>query len=175
MAVTASAQALLRPPFRNYQFDTAYDEMFQTPGVPRAHYQNLFQTLLELPPEELRKSQMAADLSFLHQGITFTVYGNEQGTERVFPNDLLPRIIPGDEWRKIEKGLTQRLTALNMFLEDIYHSGRILSDGIVPRALVYSCRHYRRGMRRPNVPRGGYGSVCRSGLVPLPGGRFAPL
>jgi uncharacterized circularly permuted ATP-grasp superfamily protein len=63
-------------------------------GVPRAHYQALFQTLLELPPEELRKSQQAADLSFLHQGITFTVYGNDEGTERVFPNDLLPRIIP---------------------------------------------------------------------------------
>jgi uncharacterized circularly permuted ATP-grasp superfamily protein len=80
VAVSAPAQPLLRPPFRNYQFDAAYDEMFQTPGVPRPHYQNLFQTLLELPPEQLRKSQQAADLSFLHQGITFTVYGNEEGT-----------------------------------------------------------------------------------------------
>ena len=69
--------------------------MFESPGVPRAHYQALFRSLLELPAEELKKSQQAADLSFLHQGITFTVYGNEQGTERVFPNDLLPRIIPG--------------------------------------------------------------------------------
>ena len=76
---------LFRPPFRNYQFDAAYDEMFAAPGTPRAHYQALFQTLLELPPEELRKSQQAADLSFLHQGITFTVYGNDEGTERVFP------------------------------------------------------------------------------------------
>jgi uncharacterized circularly permuted ATP-grasp superfamily protein len=141
--------------------------MFQTPGVPRPHYHNLFQTLLELPPEELRKSQIAADLSFLHQGITFTVYGNEQGTERVFPNDLLPRIIPGNEWSKIEKGLTQRITALNMFLEDIYHSARILSDGIVPRALVYSCRHYRREMRGLDVPRGVYVSVCGTDLVRL--------
>jgi uncharacterized circularly permuted ATP-grasp superfamily protein len=88
--------------------------------------------------------------------------------ERVFPNDLLPRIIPADGWRKIEKGLTQRITALNMFLEDIYHSGRILSDGIVPRALVYSCRHYRREMRGLNVPRGVYVSVCGTDLVRLP-------
>ncbi len=135
------------PPFLNYQFDNAYDEMFDSPGVPRSHYQALFRTLLELPAEELRKSQQAADLSFLHQGITFTVYGNEQGTERVFPNDLLPRIIPGQEWQRIEQGLTQRITALNLFLQDIYHEGRILADGVVPRELIYSCRHFRRYMR----------------------------
>src|SRR5882757_3742181 len=100
-----SVQSLSRPPFRNYQFDAAYDEMFEAPGKPRPHYQALFRTLLELPPEELRKSQQAADLSFLHQGITFTVYGNEQGTERVFPNGL-PRstcfsatsITRGESW-----------------------------------------------------------------------------
>src|SRR5882724_6053224 len=122
-----SVQSLSRPPFRNYQFDAAYDEMFEAPGVPRAHYQGLFRTLLELPGEELKKSQQAADLSFLHQGITFTVYGNEQGTERVFPNDLLPRIIPGEEWQRVELGLTQRITALNLFLDDIYHEGHILA------------------------------------------------
>jgi len=118
--------------------------MFSSPGVPRAHYQALFRTLLELPAEELKMSQQAADLSFLHQGITFTVYGNEQGTERVFPNDLLPRIISGEEWLTIERGLTQRITALNLFLQDIYHQGRILADGVVPRELVLSCKHFRR-------------------------------
>ncbi|MGA7400389.1 MAG: circularly permuted type 2 ATP-grasp protein, partial [Candidatus Sulfotelmatobacter sp.] len=151
-----SAQVLFRPPFRNYQFDSAYDEMFEAPGIPRPHYRALFQTLLDLPSEELRKSQQAAELSFLHQGITFTVYGNSEGTERVFPNDLLPRIIPHAEWRKIESGLTQRIAALNLFLEDIYHNGRILADGIVPKELVYTCRHFRREMRGLNVPRGIY-------------------
>src|SRR5258707_7084760 len=175
MSVPEPARSLFRPPFRNYQFDNAYDEMFEAPGVPRPHYKALFQTLLDLPPEEMRKSQQAADLSFLHQGITFTVYGNDEGTEGVFPNDLLPRIIPGDEWRKIEKGLTQRITALNMFLEDIYHSGRILSDGIVPRALDYRCRHYRREMRGLDVPRGVYVSVCGTDLVRLADGSFAVL
>jgi uncharacterized circularly permuted ATP-grasp superfamily protein len=169
------ARALFRPPFRNYQFDLAYDEMFEAPGVPRPHYQALFQTLLELPPEEMRKSQQAADLSFLHQGITFTVYGNDEGTERVFPNDLLPRIIPNHEWRKIESGLTQRITALNLFLEDVYHGGRILADGIVPRELVYSCRHFRREMRNLTVPRGIYVSICGTDLVRLPDGSFAVL
>ncbi len=166
---------LFRPPFRNYQFDAAYDEMFASPGLPREHYKALFQTLLELPPEELRKSQQAADLSFLHQGITFTVYGNDEGTERVFPNDLLPRIIPHQEWRKIENGLTQRIAALNLFLEDIYHHGRILADGLVPRELVYSCRHFRREMRGLSVPRGIYVSICGTDLVRLPDGSFAVL
>ena len=171
----AEPLTLFRPPFRNYQFDAAYDEMFASPGVPRAHYKALFQTLLELPPEELRKSQQAADLSFLHQGITFTVYGNDEGTERVFPNDLLPRIIPRQEWRKVENGLTQRIAALNLFLEDIYHEGRILAAGIVPRELVYSCRHFRREMRGLNVPRGIYVSICGTDLVRLPDGSFAVL
>src|SRR5450432_1121260 len=166
---------LFRPPFRNYQFDAAYDEMFSAPGTPRAHYKALFQTLLELPAEQLRKSQQAADLSFLHQGITFTVYGNDEGTERVFPNDLLPRIIPHHEWRKIETGLTQRIAALNLFLEDVYHNGRILADGIVPRELVYSCRHFRREMRNLTVPRGIYVSICGTDLVRLPDGTFAVL
>src|SRR5450432_1866991 len=167
--------SLFRPPFRNYQFDGAYDEMFSAPGTPRAHYKALFQQLLELPPEQLRKSQQAADLSFLHQGITFTVYGNDEGTERVFPNDLLPRIIPAHEWRKIESGLTQRIAALNLFLEDIYHQGRILADGIVPRELVYSCRHFRREMRGLSVPHGIYVSICGTDLVRLPDGSFAVL
>jgi uncharacterized circularly permuted ATP-grasp superfamily protein len=163
------------PPFRNYQFDGAFDEMFESPGVPRPYYQTLYRTLLELPPEELKKSQQAADLSFLHQGITFTVYGNEQGTERVFPNDLLPRIIPGLDWRKIEQGLTQRITALNLFLRDIYHQGRILADRVVPLELVYSCRHFRREMRGLRVPRDIYVSICGTDLVRLPDGSFAVL
>ena len=170
-----STRSLFRPPFRNYQFDLAYDEMFEGPGLPRPHYQALFQTLLELPPEEMRKSQQAADLSFLHQGITFTVYGNDEGTERVFPNDLLPRIIPNQEWRKIESGLTQRIAALNLFLDDVYHGGRILADGIVPRELVYSCKHFRREMRNLTVPRGIYVSICGTDLVRLPDGSFAVL
>ena len=133
--------------------------MFESPCVPRSHYQGLFRTLLELPGEQLRKSQQAADLSFLHQGITFTVYGNEQGTERVFPNDLLPRIVPGYEWQQVERGLTQRITALNLFLDDVYHEGHILADGVVPRELIYSCKHFRREMCGLAVPRGIYVSI----------------
>src|SRR5580700_9179493 len=176
MTATALSTRLSQPPsFVNYQLDTAYDEMFSSPGNAREHYRALQQTLLKLPPEELRRSQQAADLAFLHEGITFTVYGSKEGTERIFPNDLLPRIIPAREWARVEKGLTQRLTALNLFLRDIYHEGRILADRVVPRDLIYSCKHFRREMRGLNVPRDIYVSICGTDLVRLPDGNFAVL
>jgi uncharacterized circularly permuted ATP-grasp superfamily protein len=176
--MTATAKPARGPAssfFVNYKIETAYDEMFAAPGVPREHYRALHQTLLKLPPEELRRSQQAADLAFLHEGITFTVYGSKEGTERIFPNDLLPRIIAAREWAKIEKGLTQRLTALNLFLRDIYHEGRIFADKVVPRDLIYSCKHFRREMRGLNVPRDIYVSICGTDLVRLPDGTFAVL
>ncbi|HTS11094.1 MAG TPA: circularly permuted type 2 ATP-grasp protein [Candidatus Limnocylindrales bacterium] len=176
MTATAIPSRLAVPPsFVNYEIDAAYDEMFAGPGVPREHYSALHRTLLKLPPEELRRSQQAADLAFLHEGITFTVYGAKEGTERIFPNDLLPRIITASEWAKIEKGLTQRLTALNLFLRDIYHEGRILADKVIPRDLLYSCKHFRREMRGLNVPRDIYVSICGTDLVRLPDGSFAVL
>jgi len=176
MTATALPSRLRIPPsFVNYQFDMAYDEMFESRGVAREHYQALQRTLVGLATEELRKIQQAADLTFLQEGITFTVYGSKEGTERIFPNDLIPRIIPAGEWTQIEKGLTQRLTALNLFLRDIYHEGRILSEGIVPRELIYSCKHFRREMRGLNVPRDIYVSICGTDLVRLPDGSFAVL
>src|SRR6266850_1594764 len=156
------------PPFTNYQLDAAYDEMFEPSGQPRASYQGLHQRLAEMPPEELRRRQQAADLSFLHQGVTFTVYGREEGTERIFPYDLLPRIITSAEWNHVERGLTQRITALNLFLRDIYNEGRILADGVVPREMVYSCKHFRRQMRGLQVPRNVYIAVVGSDLIRLP-------
>ena len=161
--------------FVNYQLDSSYDEMFASPGVPRAHYRTLHKTLQAMAPEELRRTQQAADLTFLHEGITFTVYGNKEGTEKIFPNDLVPRIIPEDEWSKIEKGLTQRITALNLFLKDIYNRGQILADGVVPRELIYSCRHFRREMRELRIPRDVYVSICGTDLVRMPSGEFAIL
>src|SRR6266436_7742272 len=176
MTATALPQQFRLPSSKaSYKFDAAYDEMFEAPCVPREHYQALHKTLFGLPPEELRKRQQAADLTFLHEGITFTVYGSKEGTEKIFPNDLVPRIIPSNEWTKIEKGLTQRLTALNMFLRDIYHEGRILSEGLVPRELVYSCKHFRREMRGLNVPRDVYVSICGTDLVRVPDGSLAVL
>src|SRR5947209_12383196 len=93
------------PMFSCYQLDGAYDEMCPPDGTPRAHYQPLYQRLLGLPPDELARREQAAELSFLQQAITFTVYGREEGTERIIPHDLLPRIVTGTEWATIERGL----------------------------------------------------------------------
>jgi uncharacterized circularly permuted ATP-grasp superfamily protein len=162
-------------PFPRYLLDDCYDEMFDANGAPRPPYAALYARLLELPPTELRRRQQDADAAFLHEGITFTVYGDADGTERIFPYDLLPRIITAAEWTTIERGLTQRLTALNLFLSDIYHAGRILAEGMVPRELVLSSQHYRREMRGIRPPRDVYVSVAGTDLVRLPDGRFAVL
>jgi uncharacterized circularly permuted ATP-grasp superfamily protein len=162
-------------PFVNYQIDGAYDEMFTDAGVPRPQYDALFQRLLELQPSELKQRQQTADIGFLNQGITFTVYGHDEGTEKIFPYDLLPRIITSGEWATIEKGLTQRITALNLFLRDVYHDGKILNDGVIPRELVYSCKHYRREMRGIRVRRDIYVTVNGADLVRDADGRFAVL
>jgi uncharacterized circularly permuted ATP-grasp superfamily protein len=161
--------------FTQYQLDDAYDEMFDGNGLTRPHYEALRQRLMELPGEELRRRQSDADLSFLHQGITFTVYGRDEGTERIFPYDLLPRIITSAEWKTLKDGLTQRITALNLFLSDIYHDERILKDKVVPRDLVYSCKHFRREMRGLHVPRNIYVSVVGTDLIRMEDGQFAVL
>src|SRR5580704_419027 len=161
--------------FEDYWLDNAYDEMFGSKHVPREHYRALHELLLELPLAEMRRRKQSADASFLHQGITFTVYGREEGTERIFPHDLLPRIITSAEWETIERGLAQRITALNLFLRDIYHEGRCLAAGIVPREIVYSCKHFRRQMREFHIPRGIYIAVTGTDLVRLPDGRYVVL
>ena len=162
-------------PFHQYELDDAFDEMVDRLGAVRPHYDHLFQSLLELPADELRRRQQVADLSFLHQGITFTVYGREEGTERIFPNDLLPRILTNTEWQRIEKGLAQRITALNLFLRDLYHEGKILEDGVVPREIVYSCKHFRRQMRGLLVRKDAYVTVAGTDLIRTPEGEFVVL
>src|ERR1700759_3181627 len=160
---------------KDYALDHAYDEMFAGAAELHSHYEPLLEHFTALPPEDLQRRKQAADLSFLYQGITFTVYGREEGTEKIFPYDLLPRIITSREWDTIERGLTQRIRALNLFLHDIYHEGRILADGTIPREMIYTCRHFRREMRGVNVPRDIYVSVVGTDLVRLTDGRFAVL
>lgn len=174
-SLTANLPAASALPFVNYQLDRVYDEMFDAAGAPRPQYDTLYQRLRELAPVELKQRQQTADIAFLNQGITFTVYGADEGTERIFPYDLLPRILTATEWATLEQGLTQRIMALNLFLKDIYHDEKILKDGLVPRELLYSCKHYRREMRGLRVRRDIYVSVVGSDLVRLPDGRFAVL
>ncbi len=162
-------------PFSEYQIQTAYDEMFRSACHPRSQYRSLYTLLQSLPAEELRRAKQEADLSFFNQGITFAVYGRSEGTERIFPHDLIPRILSSSEWETIERGLTQRITALNLFLKDVYHERRIIKDGVVPGEIIYTCKHFRRQMRGVKVPRDVYVSVCGTDLVRLPDGKFVVL
>lgn len=169
----------LVPPYNRmmeqYDLDGAFDEMFSEAGEPRPQYSELLKAFLAMPPDEREMRKRSADLSFLTEGITFTVYGREEGTEKIFPYDLLPRVITHAEWEKIEKGLEQRITALNLFLRDVYHEGKILNDGVVPREIVYTCRHFRREMRGLQVPRNVYIAVVGSDLLRLKNGEFVVL
>jgi uncharacterized circularly permuted ATP-grasp superfamily protein len=151
--------------FRGYDPGDFYDEMFCAPGIPRAHYATLFQKLATMQLSQFEERRKLADLSFLLQGITFTVYSDGRGTERLFPFDLIPRILPQAEWQRIERGLSQRVVALNLFLQDVYGRQRIFKDGRISRSLVYSCRNFRREMIGVDVPRGIHTHICGIDLV----------
>ena len=161
--------------FQQYELDSAYDEMLAPSGDVRSHYRHLYDEVLRLPAEEMRRRKQSSELSFLHQGITFTVYGREEGIEKIFPHDLLPRIVTNREWEKLERGLAQRILALNLFLKDVYHEGKILKDRVIPRELIFSCKHYRRQMIGLNVPRDVYITVVGTDLIRHPDGRFLVL
>lgn len=150
--------------FGGYDTGGFFDEMFDSNG-PRPHYSKLSQTLGNLSADEFRARCELADLTLVHQGITFTVYGDTKGVEKPFPIDLVPRILPADEWTHLAKGLAQRVRALNLFLHDVYHDGKILKDGVVPRDLVVNAPNYRRGFVGANVPGDVYVHVCGTDLI----------
>ena len=163
--VSVSTQMANPGLFEGYDTGAFYDEMFRAPGVPRPPYVKLFQKLAAMAPSHFEERRKLADLSFLIQGITFTVYSDGRGTERLFPFDLIPRIIPNSEWQHIERGLSQRVMALNLFLHDIYGSQRILQDKRIPRSLVYSCPHFRREVIGVEVARDIHTHICGIDLV----------
>ena len=150
---------------KTYPLRDFYDEMFASPNEIRPHYRVLHDYLQTLSPADFAERRRLADTTFLNQGITFTVYGEEQGVERIFPFDLIPRIIPAAEWAMLERGLAQRVTALNQFLRDIYHDQRILREKIVPAELVFSASHFCREMIGVDVPKDIYTHIVGTDLV----------
>jgi len=161
-SVTAAG---IRPLFEGYDPGTFYDEIIGADGKPRPDCEAMYDILAGMPLDVFEERRQLADLSYLVQGITFTVYSDGRGTERLFPFDLVPRIIPRNEWNLIERGLAQRVTALNLYLQDIYGKQRILKDKIIPRQLVQSCKHFRREMMGLSVPRDIYVHVSGIDLV----------
>jgi uncharacterized circularly permuted ATP-grasp superfamily protein len=151
--------------FTSYQPGSFYDEMFDARCRPRPGYGLLARTLSTLPESDLVRRQRVAERALLHMGITFNVYGHEQGTEKILPFDLVPRVVPADDWAVIERGLVQRVRALNLFIDDLYHRGRIVADGAIPREIVESAAAYLPGCRGLDPPRGVWVHVTGTDLV----------
>jgi len=151
--------------FCDYSSGSFFDEMFVGSNDPRGHYTRIYEELAAMAPDQYQQRRELAESAFLLQGITFTVYSDGRGTERLFPFDLVPRILANSEWAKIEAGLTQRVLALNFFLRDIYGPQKILQDRKIPRSLIYSCRHFCREAMGLEVPRGIYTHIAGIDLV----------
>lgn len=151
--------------FENYQPTASYDEAFDPNGEPREHYRAILERLGDISPEEFQSIQRTLSLSFLKQGVTFTVYNDNEGTERIFPFDPVPRVIPADEWELLEKGLIQRIEALNLFLHDIYSDQKVIKDKIIPEETILTAAHYRPELRGIKVPNDSYVQICGTDLI----------
>lgn len=151
--------------FENYQLDRFFDEIIGPDGNPRPGAELMIQKIESLSWEDLLRRQRAAEQMLLHMGITFGVYGDSAGGERIFPFDILPRIIEAREWEWIERGLRQRIRALNLFIDDVYHDQKILKDGIIPAGLVQSARSFRKQCIGLDPPGGIWCHVTGTDLV----------
>ncbi|SDT20186.1 Uncharacterized conserved protein, circularly permuted ATPgrasp superfamily [Pseudomonas asplenii] len=142
-----------------------FNEMYDADGACRPHYQPFAHWLADTPPELLEQRRREADLLFHRAGITFTLYGDEQGTERLIPFDIIPRSIKASEWQMVERGCIQRVQALNMFLADVYHDQRILKQGIIPAEQVLANEGYQIAMQGLDLHRDIYAHIAGVDLV----------
>ena len=152
-----------------------YDEMYDAGGSVRPSCTGFMERLNSLSDGELQERQRQAESSLYDMGITFAVYGHEDGLEKVWPVDLVPRIIDGDEWAVVERGLVQRIHALNLFVEDCYNDQKILNDGVVPKDLIYSATTYREQCVGLHPPQAAWCHVTGVDLVRHDDGQFYVL
>jgi uncharacterized circularly permuted ATP-grasp superfamily protein len=161
--------------FDRYATDGFYDEMFLADGRPRPSCEPLVGRIEQLSEGELLRRQRAAEAALLNLGITFNVYGAEDGTERIFPFDLVPRIVEAADWVTIERGLKQRILALNLFLNDLYSDAKIVSDGVIPEHVIASGKTYMPQCRGIEPPRGVWCHITGTDLVRDTDGTFSVL
>jgi uncharacterized circularly permuted ATP-grasp superfamily protein len=154
---------------------TAYDEAFDRTAAPRQHYRSLVSTLESFTLTEIDRRERLQKIALIDQGITFTVYGEKDGIERIFPFDFVPRIIPAREWERIEAGLIQRVTALNLFIADVYQDQKCLRDRIIPAELLLSRKEYKRELRRLMPPRQIYTHVVGTDIIRNDKGEYLVL
>jgi uncharacterized circularly permuted ATP-grasp superfamily protein len=151
--------------FKGYSSDKFYDEMFAPDGTVRDFCDPLLAKFNCFETDDFLSRKATSELYFMRQGITFNVYHDEKGSERIFPFDPVPRVIPADDWEHLEAGLTQRIIALNLFLNDVYHEQEILKDGVIPRHYVEDAKHFRKQFLGVDVPKDIYIHICGSDLI----------
>ena len=150
---------------KDYSCDGFFDEIFDEQCRPRPASQPLVDRITAMDGSELLRRQKAADHELLNMGITFNVYGHEAGTEKIMPFDLIPRIIAMSEWRQIQSGLQQRIRALNLFIDDMYHGQQIVRDGVVPEYMTESSKGFLPALRGMKPPRGIWCHITGTDLV----------
>lgn len=151
--------------FNEYNTESFYDELIEASGIPRSGARLLIERIESLPEGDVLSRQHAAEAAMYNMGITFTVYGSDEGTEKIFPFDIIPRIVEARDWAYIERGLKQRIHALNLFLDDIYHEQKILKDRIIPAEMILSASSFRPQCVGLDVPRGIWCHITGSDLV----------
>ena len=161
--------------FENYQTKGFFDELIGASGQPRSLSMPLIEQMNAISAKELRRLQKAAELALYQQGITFSVYGDKKGTEKIIPFDIIPRIVPSDEWEILEKGLKQRIKALNLFIDDIYNEQKILKDKIIPKELVLSSACYLKQCKGIKPKNGIWIHITGTDLVRDKDGKFYVL
>src|SRR5690349_22760376 len=161
--------------FDGYDTGGFHDEMFCADGTPRSCARLLFERIASVGDEELRSYQQAAEQALFRMGITFNVYGDQAGTEKIFPFDVLPRIVAADEWAPIDRGLRQRVHALNLFIDDIYGSQKILKDGIIPSDLILTAKSFRKACVGLKPPGGIWCHITGTDLVRDGDGKYYVL
>jgi len=151
--------------WKNYDPGEFYDELISTPGYARAPARNLTAWLRSLSYEELQARKVDAELAIIDKGVTFTVYSDGENIDRAWPFDIIPRVMPIREWRVIEAGLKQRLQALNLFIDDLYHDRKIIRDRVIPKSLIEKSRGFRKECIGINPAHGVWANICGSDLV----------
>ena len=151
--------------FQGYDPGDFYDELFAAKGVPRAAAALLIERIESLPIDSLIQRQQAAQNALFEQGVTFNVYGSDEGAEKIMPFDMVPRVVPGTEWQWLEKGLQQRIMALNCFLDDVYNEQRIIADGVIPHSTVVSASGFLAPCKGLKPPQGVWCHITGTDLV----------
>ncbi|MFT4033864.1 MAG: circularly permuted type 2 ATP-grasp protein [Siphonobacter sp.] len=161
--------------YNNYQTEGFFDEMFDENGNVRQGYEAFKQRSEQLSYGEMIRRQQAAERALMAMGITFNVYSENEGTERIMPVDIIPRIIPANDWSRLEKGLIQRITALNLFIDDVYNEQRILNDGVVPRELIESSKCFLKPCIGLKPPKGIWCHITGTDLIKGDNGEYMVL